>query len=170
MHALPMRLAPGCDLRRELEAAVRGFPERSGFVLSGIGSLSQASLRYAAAEAATTIVEPLEVLSLAGSVTPAGAHLHASVATAGGAVFGGHVGYGCVVRTTAEVLLVALPEWDLSRAHDPATGYQELAVAPREDVAKRSTVARLVAIAALFGVPASSALGKRGCEFQLRRV
>ena len=131
MRALPLRLPPGSDLRREIETVVSTLPERSGFVLCGIGSLVQASLRYAAAECATLLVEPLEILSLTGSVTPESAHLHASVSTASGAVIGGHVGYGCLVRTTAEVLVVALSEWKLWREHDPASGYRELTVARR---------------------------------------
>jgi predicted DNA-binding protein with PD1-like motif len=71
------------------------------------------------------------VLTLAGSVTPDGAHLHASVSTASGRVLGGHLGYGCLVRTTAEVLVAILPDWKLSREHDDATGYQELAIERR---------------------------------------
>jgi uncharacterized protein len=133
MHSLPLRLPPTCDLRREIEQAVNALPERCGFVLSGIGSLTQASLRFAAAESATLLTEPLEVLSLAGSVTPEGAHLHASMAMACGRVIGGHVGYGCLVRTTAEVLVALLPEWQLARKHDPASGYQELAISRRPD-------------------------------------
>jgi predicted DNA-binding protein with PD1-like motif len=124
-------LPPACDLRREIERAVSALPERSAFVLLAIGSLTQANLRFAAAESPTLLVEPLEVLSLAGSVTPQGAHLHASVSSADGRVLGGHLGYGCVVRTTAEVLLAVLPEWELSRAHDPISGYNELAVIRR---------------------------------------
>jgi uncharacterized protein len=123
----------GCDLRREIEHAVSAIAEQSGFVLSGIGSLTQASLRFAAAESLTVLVEPLEVLSLSGSVTPQGAHLHASVSTASGRVLGGHLAYGCLVRTTAEVLVAVLPEWKLSREHDPASGYEELKVARRSD-------------------------------------
>jgi predicted DNA-binding protein with PD1-like motif len=126
-----LRLPPACDLRREIELAVSALPEQSGFVLSGIGSLTQASLRFAAAESSTLLVEPLEILSLAGSVTPEGAHLHASVSTASGRVLGGHLSYGCLVRTTAEVLIAVLPEWRLSRQHDSASGYTELAIARR---------------------------------------
>lgn len=129
MYTLPLRLSPGSDLRREIEQAVSALPEKSGFVLSGIGSLAEANLRFAGAESGTLLVEPLEVLSLAGSVTPQGAHLHAAVATASGNVLGGHLGYGCLIRTTAEVLVAGLPEWRLSRAHDPASGYRELEVA-----------------------------------------
>ncbi|MCE9658411.1 MAG: DNA-binding protein [Burkholderiales bacterium] len=133
MHTLPLRLPPGCDLRREIERAVGALPEPSAFVLSGIGSLAEASIRFAGAESPTLLTEPLEVLSLAGSVSAQGAHLHAAVSTAGGSVLGGHLGYGCVVRTTAEVLVAVLPEWKLSREHDPASGYEELVVARHQD-------------------------------------
>lgn len=38
--------------------------------------------------------------------------------------------YGCIVRTTAEVLLALLPDWRFNREHDAATGYDELVVQP----------------------------------------
>jgi predicted DNA-binding protein with PD1-like motif len=131
LRTLPLRLPPGCDLRREIERTVRDLPEQAGFVLCGIGSLTEARLRFADVPDASDIVEPLEVLSLSGSVTPEGAHLHASVATRSGQVLGGHVAYGCIVRTTAEVLVALLPDWNLWRAPDAATGYMELNVAQR---------------------------------------
>lgn len=49
-----------------------------------------------------------------------------SVANAEGRVTGGHVVDGCMVRTTAEVLLVLLPEWSFTRELDPHTGFLEL--------------------------------------------
>jgi predicted DNA-binding protein with PD1-like motif len=55
-----------------------------------------------------------------------------SVSDASGRVLGGHVGYGNIVRTTAEILLVALADWSLTREHDPATGFNELVVRRRE--------------------------------------
>lgn len=36
-----------------------------------------------------------------------------------------------MVRTTAEVLVVLLPEWSFSRERDVATGYAELVVRPK---------------------------------------
>jgi predicted DNA-binding protein with PD1-like motif len=47
-------------------------------------------------------------------------------------VVGGHVAYGCTIRTTAEVLLLLLPEWSLSRELDPATGLAELVIRPEQ--------------------------------------
>jgi predicted DNA-binding protein with PD1-like motif len=74
----------------------------------------------------------LEVLTLAGSVAVNGSHLHASLADAQGRGLGGHLGYGCRVRTTAEVLLALLPDWHFSREPDAATGYDELALRRRQ--------------------------------------
>jgi len=52
------------------------------------------------------------------------------VADARGRVTGGHAGEGCIVRTTAEVLLALAPGWDFAREPDPATGWDELVVRP----------------------------------------
>lgn len=62
---------------------------------------------------------------------PGLSHLHAAISLADGRVIGGHLGLGCRVRTTAEVLLALLPDWDFSRVLDLWTGYAELVVQPR---------------------------------------
>ena len=135
MQTLPLRLTPGQDLRQALEAAVRGQNCQAAFVLSGIGSLSTAGLRFAGAEQAQRLVGDMEILSLAGTVAVDGvrssSHLHMALSTATGAVLGGHVAAGCMVRTTAEVLLALLPEWAFARALDAATGFDELVVRGR---------------------------------------
>lgn len=126
--AWPLRLRPGEDLRAALEAAVAAHGEAAAFVVSGIGSLSCTRLRLAGAEHATEWSGDVELLTLAGSVGAGHSHLHASVADAQGRVLGGHVAPGCIVRTTAEVLLARLPGWRFSREPDPATGFAELRV------------------------------------------
>lgn len=57
--------------------------------------------------------------------SPDGPHLRIAVPDADGKVSGGHMGPGCVVRTTAEVLAALLPEMRFSREEDPATGFEE---------------------------------------------
>jgi uncharacterized protein len=128
MHELPLRLLPGHDLRRELEAAVARDGGRAAFVLSGIGSLSEARIRLAGAAEAKRLQGDIEVLGLAGTIAANGSHLHAVFSTATGEVVGGHVGFGCIVRTTAEVLVVVLDDWHFEREADAATGYDELAI------------------------------------------
>ena len=110
---------------------------RAALVLCGIGSLSTAGLRFAGADQPQRLTGDTEILSLSGTVavnvTDSGAqhscsHLHMALSTATGEVVGGHVAPGCIVRTTAEVLLALLPEWAFSREPDAATGYGELVV------------------------------------------
>ena len=122
-----------CDnaLRQAIEAAVRSQGCHAAFVLSGIGSLSTAGLRFAGAEQPRRLTGDMEILSLSGSVASNASHLHMALSTATGEVSGGHVAPGCIVRTTAEVLLALLPEWEFARELDAATGYDELVVRER---------------------------------------
>ncbi|MDP9601175.1 UNVERIFIED_ORG: putative DNA-binding protein with PD1-like motif [Variovorax paradoxus] len=126
MRTLVLRLNPGDDLRASLDAALKQGGAEAAFVVSGIGSLRGASIRFAGAETPTRIEGDLEILTLAGSLSPDGSHLHIGVSDAEGRVFGGHAAPGCVVRTTAEILVAELPGWRFAREHDPLTGYAEL--------------------------------------------
>lgn len=131
MRTLPLRLHPGDDLREALQRAVRIEGVDAAFVIAGIGSLSAAAIRFAGASQASLLRGDLEIVGLAGTIAPDGCHLHVTVSDAEGEVRGGHVAPGCVVRTTAELLLALLPEWRFGREDDPATGYPELTVRPR---------------------------------------
>ena len=130
MKTLPLRLNPGADLRAALSTALSAFHGEAAFVVAGVGSLCEARIRLAGREDVHCVVGDLELLSLSGTLGVGGPHLHASVADAGGRVFGGHVAPGCIVRTTAEILLAVLEDVRFSREPDPATGYAELVVRP----------------------------------------
>jgi predicted DNA-binding protein with PD1-like motif len=131
MRTLPLRLVPGDDLRTKLEDIARLHAPEAAFVLQGIGSLSVAQLRYAGLDDPAELRGDLEILTLAGSLSVDGAHLHMSVSDRDGRVFGGHVAKGCIVRTTAEILVAGLAEHRFSRETDPLTGFPELVVRPR---------------------------------------
>lgn len=80
----------------------------------------------AGAQSVLNLTEPLEIVSLTGTVCPTGAHLHISASKVSGEVVGGHLLDGCLVETTAEVVLAVLNEWKFKREVDPSTGYLEL--------------------------------------------
>ena len=128
MKVMPLRLPPGADLRRALEAWMGEQQEQAGCLISAVGSLSLAQLRLAGATQATAIHGELEILSLSGTLSPDGAHLHIAVSDSKGAVIGGHICAGSLVRTTAELVIGLLPEWQFSRKLDLATGYAELQI------------------------------------------
>lgn len=129
LHTEVLRLGPGIDLRDALAQATAQFCEQgvhAACVVSAVGSLSRAVLRYAAEPEGSVLHEPLELITLSGTLSTEGVHLHASVADARGRLYGGHLMPGCIVRTTAEIVLALLPDWHFSRAHDPQTGFKEL--------------------------------------------
>ena len=131
MHVHVLRLSPGDDLRASLEAAFATLSKEHGIaaacIVSAVGSLSSAVLRYADKPGGSEIGGPLELLMLSGTLSADGAHLHGSVADSQGQVKGGHLMPGCVVRTTAEVVIALLPGWEFRRELDAATGFNELA-------------------------------------------
>jgi predicted DNA-binding protein with PD1-like motif len=133
MRVVPLRLRPGDDLRPALEGWLGREKEAAGCVLSGIGSLSVARLRLAGRKESTTLSGDLEILTLSGTLSADGAHLHTTVADSNGVVMGGHLCAGSLVRTTAELLIALLPEWRFSRPIDPATGHAELVIRQAAD-------------------------------------
>lgn len=121
-----VRLQPGADLRDALAALPHELGFSAGFILAAVGSLSRVRLRFAGASTLWERAADFEILTLSGTLGPDGLHLHMAVADAAGAVTGGHVLEGCVVRTTAEIVVGIAPGWVFRRQPDPATGYKEL--------------------------------------------
>ena len=71
--------------------------------------------------------EPMEVVSLVGTLTFTHKHLHMSVSDRYGTVFGGHVMAGTIF-TTLELVLGTIGGVAFQREMDPQTGYGELVV------------------------------------------
>ena len=110
MNMVPLRLGPGDDLRLALEGWLSERDGQAAWVINDIGSLTVARIRLAGQDGITSFCGDLELLHLAGSLCLDGADLHRAVADNKGVVTGGHLCAGTLVRTTAEVLLGALPQ------------------------------------------------------------
>jgi predicted DNA-binding protein with PD1-like motif len=93
-----------------------------------VGSLTTTKLRLANRSDTSTRAGHFEIVSLVGTVDPSGGHLHLCVTDGDGVAFGGHLVDGCVVYTTAEVVLADLTGLEFRREVDPTFGYKELAV------------------------------------------
>jgi predicted DNA-binding protein with PD1-like motif len=131
MRAHAVRLTPGADLKAELER----LDLRAACILTCVGSLSRACLRMPGAageaEAIRTFDEPMEIVSLTGTLGPDGLHLHIALSRTDGACIGGHLVRGCIINTTAELVIGELTEVEFRRRFDPGTGYRELSIEPR---------------------------------------
>jgi uncharacterized protein len=132
MRAIALRLRPGADLKGELLALATRERIRAGWVLTCVGSLSQARLRLAGGTDHATWQGAFEIVALTGTLSQDGGHLHLAVADHRGRTVGGHLAEGCTVRTTAEVVLAADDRLVFAREHDPATGYEERGVRQRD--------------------------------------
>ncbi|MDN5988216.1 MAG: DNA-binding protein [Hafniaceae bacterium] len=125
----PLRLLPGTELIAELRQFIANNHIKAGWIASVVGSLSTVSLRYAG-----LIEGKFEVIALGGTLDSQFEHLHMSVADETGRMIGGHVMPGNIVRTTLEVIIGELCDADFSRQHCVLSGYEELAIAPRNNL------------------------------------
>jgi predicted DNA-binding protein with PD1-like motif len=123
-----IRLKPGDDLRRTLEEFAAHRQLRAAYVATCAGSLKVAAIRFADQKDATILTGPFEIVSVTGTLSPDGPHLHISVSDATGRTFGGHLAEGTLVYTTAEVVIVELIGARYRREVDPDTSYKELVV------------------------------------------
>ena len=125
-HALRLKL--GEDPKAVLDALViqHGWP--AACVLSAVGSLKDVALRFANQEEASILSGHFEVISLTGTLSSSGSHLHLAISDNTGATLGGHLKEGSKVYTTLEIVLGILDGWRFSRTMDSQTGYPELHV------------------------------------------
>lgn len=128
MRVLALRLGPGRDLRQQIEAFVKQKHLRAGFIITTVGSLRQATVRLADQPSATQFDGKFEIVSLVGTLGQDGVHLHISLSDSTGKTIGGHLVEGCVIYTTAEIVIGEADGLVFSREKDPETTYQELRI------------------------------------------
>lgn len=131
MRLFAARFRPGQDLGRELSQMVSELGIQAGFVLTCVGSLRQAALRLANQEETTVLEDKFEIVSLVGTLDSEGYHLHLSLSDGQGRTIGGHLQPGCLIYTTAEIVVGDIENLAFSRAFDPETGYSELTIQER---------------------------------------
>ena len=127
MHSLPLKLVPGSDLRLSLEELAQrdGI---SGFVLGVVGNLTKASFQCPGQAEPTVLEGDLEVITLNGTFSPEGVHLHLSLSDGACQVWGGHLEPGTIVQKGVDLLIGVLEQ----REGRPA---RQTAAAPRIEIA-----------------------------------
>ena len=131
METYALRLRPNQDLRHELETFAAAHDLRAAFILTCVGSLRHAALRLANKPDTTHYEDKFEIVSLVGTLSKDGPHLHISLSDGTGAMIGGHLQLGNLIYTTAEIVIGELSDKVFSRPIDPATTYDELEIADR---------------------------------------
>ncbi len=130
MRQITKRLTSGHDLRTEIEKLLKDENVKAGVIVSCVGSLHPAVVRMPVVDkpVVRTYDEPLEIVSMTGTVSIHGHHIHLSFSDSKGNVYGGHLKEGCIVRTTVELVVLAFDDVSYRRLPDAKTGYDELVV------------------------------------------
>lgn len=131
MNVFALRLKPDQDLRQSLKTFAEDQNIKAGFILTAIGSLKQATIRFANQNVSTVLTNKLEIISLNGTLATTGIHLHIAIADKQGKTLGGHLDNGCLIYTTAEIVIGTSEEFTFMRTLDDKTGYKELQVIPK---------------------------------------
>ncbi|MBL4828977.1 MAG: DNA-binding protein [Aliivibrio sp.] len=125
---IAIRFTQGADLKKSIAQLVTQHNIQAGSIASCVGCLSSINLRLAGAKTTLQLDEPLEIVSIMGTLTPQHQHIHISVSDTTGRVFGGHLLDGTIIDTTAELIIHNYPSMQFSREFDDTTGFTELIV------------------------------------------
>jgi predicted DNA-binding protein with PD1-like motif len=129
MKAYTFRLKPGEDLFDSIEAFAVENKIEAGCVLSAVGSLTHATLRLANRSYYNEYDGYFEIVSITGTVSVNGSHLHVAISDGDGATIGGHLVSGCKIYTTAEIVLAVFEDVVYKRELlEKDSGYEELVV------------------------------------------
>jgi uncharacterized protein len=128
MQNYTFRLSPEQDLFDSLQAFVMKKHIQAGCILSGVGSLRYATLRLADREQNSEYEGPFEIVSITGTLSVHGSHLHMSISDGEGRTIGGHFESGCKIYTTAEIVIAVFNDVVYKRELAEDSGYEELTV------------------------------------------
>ena len=126
MKTYAVRLRRGADLLESIEKLCAENAIRAGVVLSGVGCVSRGRVRDAGGVNIVDINEPMEIVSLMGTVSDKRCHLHVSFSKEDLSVVGGHLVTGCIINTTCELIIGELENCVYDVEFDEETGYDEL--------------------------------------------
>lgn len=129
MKTHTFRLKPTQDLFDSIEEFVKQNNIEAGCVLSSVGSLTHATLRLANRNYYNEYEGHFEIVSMTGTVSVHGSHLHVAISDGDGVTIGGHLVSGCKIYTTAEIVIAEFEDVIYKREmFENDSGYAELAV------------------------------------------
>ncbi|MDB5253467.1 MAG: DNA-binding protein [Flaviaesturariibacter sp.] len=127
------RLRPGADLKQEIQSFVKTNGIKAGWITCGVGSLTDYSIRFANQPGVSTGTGHFEIVSLTGTVSVNGSHIHLSISDSTGRTIGGHLADGNRIYTTAEIVIQESGDLEFTREKDGTTPWEELQVRKKKD-------------------------------------
>lgn len=122
------RLVYGNDLMKEIECYIQKHHIQAGCILSGVGCVYAVGIRKADGKTMYYETKDYEIVSLMGTVSNNGSHIHISLSDNDLHTIGGHLVEGSLINTTCEVVILEMDEYVFDREPDEHSGYDELTI------------------------------------------
>jgi hypothetical protein len=122
------RLKYGEDILLEIKNYLEINNIKSAVILSAVGCVTKAKIRDASGITIKERKENMEIVSIMGTLSKNRCHLHISFSREDLSTIGGHLVEGCLVNTTAEIVILELNNFEFSSKFDEKTGYDELLI------------------------------------------
>ncbi|ADO82532.1 protein of unknown function DUF296 [Ilyobacter polytropus DSM 2926] len=127
-----VRLNKGDDIKNFITNYLAEKSIQAGVVLSSVGCVINGRIRLADGKSIRELEERLEIISINGTLSPDGNHLHISYSDVKGNVFGGHLVEGNIINTTCELVIGEFSQYSFKRNFDKKTGYKEIEITKGE--------------------------------------
>ncbi len=131
MKTIVTRFTPGTELKSQLTKLARAHNITAGYIITCVGGMTEVICRMAGATPSKQDIRQykghFEIVSLVGTVSSNGCHLHISFADEQGKVVGGHL-KEAIVDPTAELVLGIEEKLTFDRHLDHETGFKELRI------------------------------------------
>ena len=128
IQAFAFRLKPGEDLKKSIEKVVNDNHIKAGWISTCVGSLTNYNIRFANQPNTNSGSGHFEIVSLTGTVSTNGAHIHISISDSTGKTIGGHLSEGNIIYTTAEIVICSSNNYVFKREVDGTTPWDELQI------------------------------------------
>lgn len=126
--AYAFRLKPGEDLKTGIQKLVNDKQIKAGWISTCVGSLTNYKIRFANQPEGSSDSGHFEIVSLTGTVSVNGNHIHISISDSTGKTIGGHLMDGCKIYTTAEIVILSSNDFIFKREKDGTTPWDELQI------------------------------------------
>ncbi len=122
------RLTKGMDLKKEIIKYCEDNNIKAGIIGACVGCCYEINFRLAGGDDFYQKTGDHEIVSMTGTISEDGVHIHVSFSDREGNTVGGHLTEGCLVNSTAEICIIEINNYKLTREYDDTTGYKELVI------------------------------------------
>ena len=123
-----IKLVSKDDLVVELDQYCKKNNIEAAFIATCVGSLSRVIFRKGTTRDVLTLDDHVEIVSCEGTLSKTGMHIHMSVSDSDFQVRGGHIRSGSIVAGTAEIVIIELENFQLSRSPSDLKNFKELKI------------------------------------------